>query len=372
MAGPGTEVARLLMVAIRQARHYGLNHPTARAAIEQFAARVQAELAQMQALRLEVGGEWLTVQGIVLPAEDRHAGGLREHLADRRVENLVIREGTPRDAFVTLVRLLALEPEGLIAEGGIAEALEAANVTGIAANTSDAAAAPEQAKAGAYAEAIVIAGELWAQAERGGPVDVARAHVGVRGIADALTGDRLRVVGQAAYRGHDELDPAHAVNTATFCLLLSEALGLSTEIAVEASIAALLHDIGMAALPWEQQVRERTSAAVQSSWRHPVEGGYLLRHVGGRGSLPMVVVLEHHLPALGEGASVLPLSRLVSLIDYVDAQTCGRVPALRRGTIGSILGQLLGGEGPQFDPRHVRALAAVVQQAAAGGAEFSG
>src|SRR3989442_4451118 len=84
----------------------------------------------------------------------------------------------------------------------------------------------------------------------------------------------------------------------------------------------------------------------------------------------MIVAAEHHLPALGRGP-VLPHSNLVAGADYLDAMTCGRVPAARQMSIGAALDQLQRGLGPQFDLVQVRMLADLIRRQEAAGLEFS-
>src|SRR5207249_1948054 len=266
---------RTLLVAVQQVRLYGGDHPATRDAAERFFQIVQPDLQQAP-VQIEIDERTVIVQAIPQPAEDRHVPQLRAHLAARRIAGLVLHKEANTEAMIGLVRLLAKEPEELVA------AL---------------AAEPQH---------------LW------------------RCLAD---------------RSHDELDPAHAVNTCLLTLFAGDAVGLPHDVHVQLAVAGLLHDIGLAALPWEQRLLERTTLGPRPEWHHPADGAFLLRHIGGRESLPMIVAAEHHLPALGR-APVLPHSNLVALADYLDAMTCGRVPAGRQMSMGTAAEQLLRGLGP--------------------------
>lgn len=84
----------------------------------------------------------------------------------------------------------------------------------------------------------------------------------------------------------------------------------------------------------------------------------------------MVVAAEHHMLALGQ-SPVLPHTRLVALADYLDATSCGRVPAMRQASMGGVTAPLLRGVGPGFDTIHVHILAGLLHQQQGAGVEFT-
>lgn len=369
------DVARSFMTAIHQARHYGPDHPTARAAAARLREVIGAEIARASCMRMEAGPHWLKVQSAVLPVEERYAGQAVAHLEARRIRAITAQQGTTAEEIGALIRLLALAPEVLVAEGGLADGLQSAGATHLAIETVDAVVPPladDGAAGDPIAEAVVAMDTITGEVEQGDPVDVARAHQAAESVVYAMARDRAAVIRPLVHRGHDELDPMHPVATCVLTLLAADALDLSVRDRAELGAAALLHDIGLVVLPWPQRSQERATQSPQPSWRHPAEGAYLLREAAGGGNLPMIVAMEHHLPASNTAAGVLPHSRLVALADYVDAMTSARTPGLRRAAPQPLLAQLLGGEGPRFDPVHVRALAAVLRDAAAGGIDLSG
>jgi HD-GYP domain-containing protein (c-di-GMP phosphodiesterase class II) len=320
---------------------------------------------------IEVGDRALVVQSAPLPAEDRQAAQLRAYLAARRVHRLTIGPEAAEEAVATLIRLLALEPEELIAEGGLADALRSAGAPGITVESVEGQTQrPSSVGDDPYEMAVSVVFEITASVEQGGPADVPRTRLAVERLIATLSVARQRLWQDVADRSHDELDPQHAVNTCLLTLFVAEALGLTRQPLTDVGTAALLHDIGLAALPSDQRVQERTINGPHAQWRHPAEGAYVLRHLGGHESLPMIVAAEHHLPALKD-PSVLPQARLVGLADYADALTCGRVPAMRRASVGTLLSELLAGGGPAFDPVHVRVLARLLADAAGAGIEFT-
>ena len=367
---PSSEIAQALFAAVQQVRHYGPTHPAARQAGSQFHRSLEA-LGVRRAVDIEVTDRTLVVQSVPLTLQDPQAVQLRAYLAARRVRRLTIEREAGEEAAVTLIRLLALEPEELIAEGGLADALGSAGVSGITAESPEMTGTPRpSAGESTYATAVRVLHEITSAVEDGSPADVPRARLAVEGLLGSLDVAQGQLWGDLANRSHDELDPQHGVNTCLLTLFVARALGLDVPHLIDAGVAALLHDVGLAVLPWKQRLAERTVRGPQSQWRHPAEGAFVLRHLGGRESLPMIVAAEHHLPALKD-PSVLPHARLVALADYADALSCGRVPGMRRASLGALLSDLLSGGGPAFDAVHIRVLASLLAGAAAAGVEFS-
>ncbi len=364
------QIAQAMVAALQQVRHYGADHAAARQATAEAYRALAPELDQ-GSVRIGIDQRTVTVQAAPLPLEDRAGAQLHTHLAARRIGTLTIDQGTGEDAVAGLIRLLAREPEELIAEGGLEEALQTAGISGIWVHPpgapADLSVSPAQDP---YAAAALTVSEIMTAAERGEPVDVPRARLTVEGLAAVLNVERGRLWRDVADRGHDELDPAHAVNTCLLTLFAGEALDLPPQVLADLGVAALLHDVGLAALPWEQRLQERTAVGPRPEWRHPAEGAFLLRHLGGRESVPMVVAAEHHMLALGQ-SPVLPHTRLVALADYLDATSCGRVPAMRQASMGGVTEQLLRGVGPGFDTIHVHILAGLLHQQQGAGVEFT-
>ncbi|TMJ13170.1 MAG: hypothetical protein E6G98_00925, partial [Bacillati bacterium ANGP1] len=124
------EAVRTLLVAVQQVRLYGGDHPATRDAAEQFFRIVQPDLQQAP-VQIEIDERTVIVQAIPQPTEDRHVPQLRAHLAARRIAGLVLHKEANTEAMIGLVRLLAKEPEELLAEGGLADALRAARISGV-------------------------------------------------------------------------------------------------------------------------------------------------------------------------------------------------------------------------------------------------
>ncbi|MBI2248288.1 MAG: HD domain-containing protein [Armatimonadetes bacterium] len=364
-------LARAWLTAIQYSRHYGPDHRATAGSIEELFITMRREMRTLGALRIEADPHWLRIDTAALPVEDQHAGPLAAHLGVRRIQALTLRPEVTLNELATMIRLLAVEPEELIAEGGLVESLQKAGVRAISVTESGDASTPIRAARGDDPTLIAASAldQLMTDVAKAQPADLARARQAIEDLARAFSRTPLPIWHAVAARSHDELDPIHGVATAVLTMAAAEAMEVLERPRIDLGIAALLHDIGLAMLPPPTRGRERTVEGAQDSWRHPAEGGYLLRDAEHGGNLAMVVAIEHHLPALNR-SDVLPQSQLVSLADYVDAMTAGRVPAVRRLTLDGVMDRLIAGEGPKFDPVHVRVLAAVLHDAAVAGADF--
>ncbi|HET6780474.1 MAG TPA: HD domain-containing phosphohydrolase [bacterium] len=354
------DFARALVTAVQQLRHYGADHRSASASLDDLFITLRRHLTPEGAMRIEVAA---------LPPENQHAAALAAHLSARSIQRLTMRSETTLSDLGTLVRLLALEPEELIAEGGLAGSLRQAGVRAIEVKEIGPASqvfdrgGPDPVRA-----ASMTLDHLTTEAGRALPVDIGRARRAIEDLLRGIAGNPIAIWQAIGDRSHDELDAMHGVSTAVMTLAVAEALEVPDQSRIDLGVAALLHDIGLAALPLRVRVRERTAEGAQECWRHPAEGAYLLRDAENGGKVAMIVAMEHHLPALQRDG--LPQSRLVGLADHVDAMTAARAPGLRRQTVETVMGSLLAGEGPRFDPVHVRLLAAVLHDAAVAGADF--
>lgn len=346
-------LTRFFVTALQNVRHYGPQHPVATEAIRQLDNAMRKEFRAWQTVVWQTAGDWLMVQSEVLPEVDQNAQEFRRHLEARGIRRFALFPSLRADRLGELIRTLSREPEELIAMGGFAKAVQSAGFKGVEVDQprTDDSLPPETDE---YREACAAMADMFTAVERGdASIDAGR----VRATVDALTDhvDSLPLWRQVLSRGHDELDPPHAVNVAFLAIHLARSLGVGEEAQVNLGIAGLLHDIGMAHLRFEERLTERLRAAPLADPRHCGEGGRLLERFGWAG-MPMLVALEHHRVISG-APDTAPHAQLVALVDYLDAMTCGRAPGARPSTIGETMRALLAGKMPGMNQIHVRSLA---------------
>ncbi len=352
------DLAQALWAALQHARHYRPGHPASELAVRRCAA-VFREAAPVQ---IVVEPRRLVIRGQPLATDDAVAASLRAYLEARRVPALVVGPDATDASVAALIGVLAREPEEIIAAGGLLEALQEAGAAGVL--LLEQPSAPAAAR-DAYDAAVETAAAVAAAVGRGDPVDLPKVREAAADVVRLAREDPLSLWARVADRSHDETDPAHAVNTAALSVFVARALGVAEPALTDLAAAALVHDVGLAVLPPARRLAERTAAGPAASWTHPALGAFLLRRLAATDPVLPVVAAEHHLPALG-GEACAPAC-LVSLADYVDALTCGRAPAHRAAAMGPLVARLLGGDGPAFDPSHVRVLARLLCEAASAG-----
>jgi putative nucleotidyltransferase with HDIG domain len=189
-------------------------------------------------------------------------------------------------------------------------------------------------------------------------------------------GSREDDFGQRARRRALELAMAsggelreHARRVARYALAVADGLGLDDEGRLEVELAALLHDIGKAALPLG--VLAKPAPLDAEEWAlmrvHTVEGERMVR-AGGFGAELAYVVRSTHERWDGEGypdgtgGRAIPFAaRIVFAADAFDAMTTSRPyrPALPPG---AAIKELRNGAGTQFDPIVARLLATTAER----------
>jgi len=221
---PAAAAVRTLLVAVQQVRLYGGDHPAAREASEQFFRVVQAGLEQGP-VQIEIDERTVIVQAIPQPTEDRYVPQLHAHLAARRIGGLVFQRDADTEAVVTLVRLLAQEPEELLAEGGLADALRAAGISSVGVQElTPVAGRPAVRAQDPYEAAVRAVHGITTATEGGQPADIPQALLAAEGLTAALNSEPQHLWRCVADRSHDELDPAHAVNTCLFAIFAASAV----------------------------------------------------------------------------------------------------------------------------------------------------
>jgi putative two-component system response regulator len=160
----------------------------------------------------------------------------------------------------------------------------------------------------------------------------------------------------------------HLLRVARYSGQLAEALGLGDRTAATIRRAALLHDVGMIAVPDAilRQPRSLTPAEFAKIKRHAVLGAELSR-VLPDGSAISAIIRGHHERWHGEGypdglaGERIPVgARIVAVADAFDALTTER-PYRAALSMAEALEVLWFGAEAQWDPSLVEAFAAIVR-----------
>lgn len=320
------EALHALLTAVVVRGQYPAAHPALERADVQSAAALARLVPTMQELVVAIVENEFVVAERPMPELRARLLGLTETLLRHDIECLVFVPGVTRAEISILASALALpaaEDRGHARERlqtqlphvllRFAELRE--NKTEDEAERADNL-VPGARELLASVEAVVI---------RGGRVDLKAIRKVARGVLDACVGRTAPL----QLRSHDPGDdgPGHAANTAIMtCAMLLEA-GVTDEICVDGTAAALLHDVGCALLP--QEVRETPEPLLDEQARkvyrfHPILGARALLLAGAPGTW-VEVALQHHrgvdlhgYPALDSDRPPHELARIVGLANFVE------------------------------------------------------
>lgn len=186
----------------------------------------------------------------------------------------------------------------------------------------------------------------------------------VQPLVDGAFDHQPVVLGLATLGHHDEYTYMHAVNVGMVAVTLGHLLGLDRRALADLGVAALLHDVGKAAVAdkvhhpighWTEEEREAAE-------RHVVEGA---RHIAratilnGTTVRCMRVALEHHAgsggyPLLDRAPSVL--SQVVAVADCYVSLLSHRSERGQTMTPNQAIGMMLGPLASRFEPALLWAL----------------
>jgi len=199
------------------------------------------------------------------------------------------------------------------------------------------------------------------------PVDLRKAKRAVQGIVDLILNQEFSLLGLTAIKNHDEYTFQHCVNVSILSVALGQRLGLSKKMLGELGVAALLHDLGKAAIP--PSVLNKPGKLTQDEWQmmldHPIQGVKMIARMRGLNDLAlrsMIVAYEHHInidqsgyPKLEGHLELSLFSRIVAIADCFDAMTAHR--AYRKAPFSpyAALHQILTKNREKFDPLLLKA-----------------
>ena len=210
------------------------------------------------------------------------------------------------------------------------------------------------------------------------PVDLRKAKRAVQSIVDLILKEEFSLLGLTAIKNHDEYTFQHCVNVSILSISLGQRLGLPKKMLGDLGVAAILHDLGKAAIPgW---VLNKPGKLTVEEWKlmtdHPVQGVKMISKLRGLNDLAlraMIVAFEHHLnvdasgyPKIGDRHTMSLFSRIVAIVDCFDAMTAHRSYRKSPFTPYEALHHMLVANRDKFDPLLIKAFVNTVGMYPAG------
>ncbi len=219
-----------------------------------------------------------------------------------------------------------------------------------------------------YAQALHGARSLLATTTLQDGMELRHGKRVVQPLVDGAFAEEPVVVGLSSLTHKDEYTYAHAVNVCLVAVTMGRLLDMDRRALADLGVAALLHDVGKAAVadqiqhPLESFTQEERAAAE----RHPLEGARLLARATTLNQTTlrcMRVALEHHMLPDGSGYPAASgrwpqsvMSRLVAVADCYVSLLGHRSQRGARTTPYEALGKMLGPLRKRFDPAMLWAL----------------
>jgi HD-GYP domain-containing protein (c-di-GMP phosphodiesterase class II) len=195
--------------------------------------------------------------------------------------------------------------------------------------------------------------------------DVAGA---AREMADLIGASPETALSMISMRGQDSYTFTHTVNVTVLSLVASRSFLSDLDALLRLAQAALLHDVGKVAVPYE--VLYKQGSYTPEEWDlmrlHPVRGAEILSATEGVEDLAVMAAFGHHLRADGSGYPRLavpmtphPFVGLLSIADVYEALTAER-PYKKRMPPHRAMATIVKEAGRQFDRELVRAFARAI------------
>jgi HD-GYP domain-containing protein (c-di-GMP phosphodiesterase class II) len=187
----------------------------------------------------------------------------------------------------------------------------------------------------------------------------AHAKSVVRDLVDSILANRSAILELSGLKSYDEYTFFHSVNVAILSLALGSAISEDRRFLTSLGMGALMHDIGKMAVG--TNILNKPGALDAEEWSsmrlHPVYGAEIAAGLPGLDRAAIVVILEHHMRADGQGYPRYPRtgkhqrlpSRIVAVADAFDAMTSRRAYSSAR-LQDDAMAVLVRNTGGAFDP----------------------
>lgn len=347
-------------VLLRTAQMHELGNETTQRQVERFRAAVE----QYQ----QTVGEWPQIvftedstfvnQRLAKVDATRYEAvhGLRAYLMERGIGEIVfegIPERTDIHGFLAPFRESLRTPRDL---SGARYGAWKFNPIRAAAGDSEATLSARQNVVRVYGKALILMREQYERAAEGKPPALNRMRRLIQELVDVSQNSEHLFLGIIRLKEYRNQLFNHSVNVGILSLLLGRLLNLGKAQLVELGVAAMLHDIGRAALPAELQMEQRPPTEAERALLEEVpQRGFALMMQTALGPAEMAAATtawEYACDAAGRKRhfhdTPLVISRIVAIADAFDTLTT-RTAAHEAYTPDEALRRMRQEAGTRFD-----------------------
>ncbi|MHB8836187.1 MAG: HD-GYP domain-containing protein [Candidatus Methylomirabilia bacterium] len=324
---------KALLTAVKSRSFYPSGHPTVMVALRDLGGAFDAALAGSGQAVVGLIGRELVADGRPLPMDGSFVERFARELADREVEKMTFLGGARPEELEAFVETLAIPPERLGEQGGLARVLAARGVRSVQIGCF---ALGEQEEATDRGDTWHRARETWQQGLEGVREISERVRAGrslhggeAREIAtlliQGLRGQRGPMLAALTLRQKSAYTFSHSLNVSLLMLAQVEMLPLTDRQLEDVAAAGLLHDLGKLQIP--EELLNKPGPPTDAEWgllrRHPVLGVEVLGKMRDAGDLALIVAFEHHRRHDGTGYPPCrrpwPLSRVTAMSALADS-----------------------------------------------------
>lgn len=204
--------------------------------------------------------------------------------------------------------------------------------------------------------------EIDSSARVGRPINMRKVKRVIHAIVDNILKDETYLLGFTTLKNFENYLYNHLINTAILSIAIGKRINLPRNRLSSLGIAALFHDIGKAEIPLSilKKPSEFNAKELELIMRHPVEGVKALirtKDLGDVSIISMLVSFEHHLnydntgyPEPSKKRTPNIFSRIISIADYYDALTSGKIYGRIACNPKNALKSMYEKSGKSFDP----------------------
>ena len=347
----------------KKVKIFAANHPYVREAGQGLYDILIALWEKFPVITVSIIKGEIYVEGHLLVEESVTYSDLIAELAERELTAISFNVGLSLDELVRFIDFSNLRPQTAVERGGWEKILLEAHIWHVALRrlaTLEEEEKKDDPKISEESYRWVIEALLasFGEMESAGQLSMGMLQDATNMLVRGVLEDEEKSYRLAATRSVHQYQFFHAVNVSILTLLVGCRLRLGAALLNRVGTAAILHDVGMIAIPEEVLTKRdpltpRESALIK---RHCEEGARILCEQPKVDALAVIVAAQHHArhdlsgyPDLRPLGKLHFLSELVAIADVFDALTSGR--SHHKATRPDhAIELILENRGTQFDP----------------------
>lgn len=217
-----------------------------------------------------------------------------------------------------------------------------------------------------YTVALAAVRAIDSSVRAGRLVNIKKVKRVIHTMVDNILKDETYLLGFTTLKNFENYLYNHPINTAILSIAIGKRINLSKTQLSRLGIAGVLHDIGKAEIPLSilNKPSEFSTKELELVMRHPIEGVRELirtKELSDISIISMLVSFEHHLnydstgyPELSKKRAPNIFTRIISIADYYDSITSGKIYGRVASTPENALMTMYEKSGKFFDPVLIR------------------